>query len=47
MGSGSLYVVLADICGRSLIFVKLLVGIYVLLEGLSDLYIYIYIYMRF
>ena len=36
MGYGSLYVVLADICGGSLISFKLLVDTHILLEGVSD-----------
>ena len=37
IGSGSLCVVLADICGGSLISFKLLVDTHILLEGVSDI----------
>jgi hypothetical protein len=35
MRSGSLHVAVADVCGGSMIFVKLFVGSYILLEGIS------------
>jgi hypothetical protein len=35
MRCGGLYVALADICGAGMIFVKVFVGVSILLEGVS------------